>query len=51
MTGIDKTVNGSVSLLMSMAKESASMGNKGTLANAGLSLLGKRFKRKFMDQD
>ena len=48
---IFKTVNGFVSLAKSVAKQSASMGNKGTLVNAVQDLVYsvKRFKRKFID--
>ena len=43
---IFKTANGLLSLTNSIAKKSASMGNKGTLVNAGLSLLGQKIKKK-----
>ena len=48
---IFKTVIGLVSLAKSIAKQSAGMGNKGTIVNTVQDLVYsvKRFKRKLMD--
>ena len=46
MTSIDNTVIGLASLLASLRRESASIGNIGTLVNAGLSLPGKNIQKK-----
>ena len=43
---IPKTTDGLGSLMATLVKEWVSMGNKGILVNAGLSLLGRKFQRK-----